>query len=92
MVLRKVKGLLIVGVQGLKTVTLSRLMYNHQVLVLQSSSKNFEYKTLDIFTWLTDENSVLNLFLTKTVTRRMGILHPYNHHVVATTLRNGIVA
>ena len=67
-------------------------MYNHQVLVLQSSSKNFEYKTLDIFTWLTDENSVLNLNLIETVTRRMGILHPYNHHVVATTLRNGIVA
>ena len=67
-------------------------MYDHQVLVLQSSSKNFEYKTLDIFTWLTDENSVLNLFLTEIVTRRMRILHPYNHHVVATTLRNGIVA
>ena len=66
MVLRKVKGLLIVGIQGLKTVTLSRLMYNHQALVLQSSSKNFEYKTLDIFTWLTDENSVVNLFLTET--------------------------
>ena len=67
-------------------------MYDHQVLVLQSSSKNFEYKTLDIFTWLTDENSVLNLFLTEIVTRRMRILHAYNHHVVATTLRNGIVA
>ena len=35
---------------------------------------------LGIFTWLTHENSVLNLFPNVTAARRKGILHPYNHH------------
>ena len=42
---------------------------------------------LDVFTWLNHENAVLNLFLNVTATRRKGILRPYNHQIVAITLR-----